>query len=73
MLSDSKDTPLFHLMKAANRAPADSEERQTLAKKIMEEPDHYKSLVEQASKGDDRAQQLDAKNRLLWLQQQAKG
>lgn len=71
MLDDNMATTLADQLEAVLRASTHNGERQALAIQILEDSSLHNSLLEQASDNNNRAQQLKAKNWLIWLQQEA--
>jgi|GEM_PF-7115346 len=71
MLDDNIATTLTDQLETVLRASTHSGERQALAIQILEDSSFYNLLLEQASDNSNRAQQLKAKNWLIWLQQEA--
>lgn len=72
MLDDNMATTLADQLEDVLRASTHNGERQALAIQILEDSSLHNSLLEQASDNSNRAQQLKAKNWLMWLQQEAR-
>lgn len=69
-MDDDNRCALLHVLEAALQAQAGSQDRKSLVNKVLCDPVLYPLLVQTSMDSCDRGQQLQAKNWLIWLEQQ---